>query len=364
MTDTNQQAKTSSELRIAVVDDAFAPPTRDSVRTELINSFCSAVEERELEEGLQAVGSDFLDPAVITDEQLSALYDQRAELLDLTDDLNALFFEYDKRRQDLEAIILGIEQFPNVKIERYSSLKDMQGCSEVQVVFLDYFLTDGPAESKEIARQIYNSHRAFLVLMSDHTNAQSEEESFRKSTKLLRGFFRYLPKSQLVDPDVVYRTLLFVPGNTSVCHAIHDLIDALDRTLGGDVREVEITEVEDPPVPGQAVGRFMSVLRNLPLQDYAILCELTLSDEGHPLGDYIKRLFGSHLVEQVFTTSTVTQSLKRLDGLRFTEFLPVAASPSDSLKELYAASLVEPVINPWGEHPWEDDNALEQSDDE
>ncbi len=162
-----------------------------------------------------------------------------------------------------------------------------------------------------------------------------------------------MPKAQLVDPDVVYQTMVFIPHNRSVCHAIHDLIDALELVLGSPVKEVERNEIEDPPQPGQAIGRFMNVIRSLPLQDYALLCELTLADEGHPLGDYIRRLFGSHLVEQVFTTGSVMRSLKAVDRLRFTEFLPLASAPSHSLKELYAASLVEPITNPWGEHPWE-----------
>ncbi len=153
----------------------------------------------------------------------------------------------------------------------------MKGLS---VVFLDYNLKDGNKESRAVARDIYKSHRAFIVLMSDKPDAEHDEENFRRETRLLRGFFRYLPKHKLVDPENVYRTLLFVPENSAVCNTIHDLVDALEATLGGNIEELDRDEVPASPVVGQAVRRFMNVLRTLPLQDYAILCELTLSDEG------------------------------------------------------------------------------------
>lgn len=350
-------------LRIGVVDDAFAPPDRDSVKFADLQTLCEVVEEQDLAERLlSTTGIVAQDPNSISDEQIAVLFDATDQLNDIANEINVVFDDFNRRRKDLDAIVTGIEEFPGVNVERFASKKALEGVDGLSVVFLDYNLKDGVKESKEVARDIYKSHRAFIILMSDKPDAEQEEENFRRETRLLRGFFRYLPKHRLVDSETVYRTLLFVPENSHVCHTIHDLVDALESTLGGNIKELEQSEIEGEPVKGQAVRRFMNVLRTLPLQDYAILCELTLADEGHPLGDYVRRLFGAHLIEQVFATQTVASSLKRLDQLRFTEFLPVASDPSDSLKELYAASLVEPITNPWGAHPWEKENAGGESD--
>jgi len=352
------------KLRIGVVDDAFAPPDRDAVKFADLQALCEVAEEKDLSELLlSATGIVAEDPNAITDEQVAALFDETGRFNEISSEISAVFDDFNRRRKDLDAIVTGIEEFPEVKVETFASKKALEGVEGLSVVFLDYNLKDGVKESKEVARDIYKSHRAFIVLMSDKPDAEQDEENFRRETRLLRGFFRYLPKHRLVDSDTVYRTLLFVPENSHVCHTIHDLVDALEATLGGNIEELEHSEIDDKPVKGQAVRRFMNVLRTLPLQDYAILCELTLADEGHPLGDYVRRLFGAHLIEQVFTTQTVASSLKKLDQLRFTEFLPVASDPSDSLKELYAASLVEPITNPWGAHPWEKENAGGESDE-
>ncbi|QEG02387.1 hypothetical protein Mal15_65080 [Stieleria maiorica] len=352
-------------LRIGVVDDAFAAPDRDSVELSDLEIFCEAAGEHDELSGrlLDTTGIAAHDPSAITDSQVAALFESQNQFKEIQVELESLFADFKRRRADLDAIVEGIKKFPGVSVERFASKKELEGVNELSVVFLDYNLKDGKNESKAVARDIYKAHRAFIVLMSDKPDAEQDEENFRRETRLLRGFFRYLPKRELVNSETVYRTLLFVPENSEVCHTIHDLIDALEATLGGNIEELERDELPDNPVVGQAIRRFMNVLRTLPLQDYAILCELTLSDEGHPLGDYIRRLFGSHLVHQVFATQDVAGSLRKLDQLRFTEFLPVASDPSDSLKELYAASLVEPITNPWGEHPWENESTDGGSDE-
>ena len=364
MSESGIQEPAKPELFIGIVDDAFAAPDRDCVNIADLQVLCEAAEEQDLSKMVLATtGVAVHDPSIVTDKQIAALFDAKDQLGVIAGEIATLFADFNRRRDDLNAIVRGIKGFPGVRVQKFASKDELEGVQGLSVVFLDYNLKDGNKESRAVARDIYKSHRAFIVLMSDKPDAEHDEENFRRETGLLRGFFRYLPKHKLVDPENVHRTLLFVPENSAVCHTIHDLVDALEETLGGNIEELERDEVPATPVVGQAVRRFMNVLRTLPLQDYAILCELTLSDEGHPLGDYIRRLFGAHLIEQVFATRTVARSLKQLDQLRFTEFLPVASEPSDSLKELYAASLVEPITNPWGAHPWEKEREGRESDE-
>lgn len=344
----DQAANPVPILSVAIIDDVFASPDRDSVESAL-PAFCDAVDEGNFAETLlAATGNDFLDPALVDDDAVESLFERRERLAGIAPHIESLFKEFIRRRDDLDKIIEGIKGFKGTSWKRFSSIGEFNKCKEkFRVIFLDYRLK-AASESAEIAKAVYDQHRAFIVLMSDLPDHSGNRESeFRDQVGLLQGFFKYVPKETLVDPDAVYRTMSFVPENPTVCHAIHDLIDGLKQSLVGDGNMGG----------GAAVVGFLTTIRNLPLQDYALLCELTLADEGHPLGDYVRRLFGSHLVNQVFTSTSVSQSLKTLDSLRFTEFLPLAGKPSDSLKELYASSLVEPITNPWGEHPWEDESA-------
>ena len=343
-------------LSVAIIDDAFAPPDRECVQNEL-KEFCAAVNENSDRDSLkESIGCDFQDAQMVNDEAVASLFNHRDGDSFAREDIDSLFREFDKRRNDLACIKEGISKFPDVSVQEFRDIDHFERSDEkFRVVFLDFRLK-GANESVDIAKQLYTNHRAFIVLMSDQPdNTGNRETEFREQVGLLQGFFKYVPKEALVDPDTVYRTMTFVPQNPTVCHAIHDLIDGLEQAIVGDGNTASA---------GPAVVGFMATVRNLPLQDYALLCELTLADEGHPLGDYIRRLFGSHLVKQVFTTESVSQSLKDLDSLRFTEFLPLAGEPSDSLKELYASSLVEPITNPWGEHPWENETVEEEVDAE
>lgn len=350
----NQATDSEQTLSVAIIDDAYAKPDRESVKSAL-SGFCAAVEENDLSQTLlETTGNDFLDTGLVDDQAVAALLDERDSLSGLASNIDSLFEEFARRRNDLDKISEGIKGFKGVSVQTFESIETFKECDETfRVVFLDYRLKEAD-ESADIAKEVYKKHRAFIVLMSDQPDAASREAEFREQTGLLQGFFKYVSKEGLVDPDTVYQTMTFVPENPTVCHAIHDLVDGLEQALAGDGNKVS----------GPAVVGFMSTVRNLPLQDYALLCELTLADEGHPLGDYIRRLFGSHLVKQVFTTDSVSQSLKDLNSLRFTEFLPLAGDPSDSLKELYASSLVEPITNPWGEHPWENETVEEEVDAE
>jgi len=352
---TNQATNSEPTLSVAIIDDAFAPPDRECVLNEL-KPFCDAVNESGDSDSLkEATGCDFQDAQMVNDDAIAALFNHRDDAPAVIDDIDRLFSEFDNRRSDLDRIKIGINKFPDVSVQEFRDIGHFEESDEkFRVVFLDFRLK-GANESVDIAKQLYTNHRAFIVLMSDQPDATGNRETeFREQVGLLQGFFKYVSKEELVDSDTVYRTMTFVPENPTVCHAIHDLIDGLEQALVGDGNKAS----------GLAVVRFMDTVRNLPLQDYALLCELTLADEGHPLGDYIRRLFGSHLVKQVFTTDSVSQSLKELDSLRFTEFLPLAGEPSDSLKELYVSSLVEPITNPWGEHPWENETVEEEVDAE
>jgi hypothetical protein len=191
--------------------------------------------------------------------------------------------------------------------------------------------------------------------MSNRPGAAAQEEDYRRKSRLLRGFFHFCEKEELCDRERLGGRLDALPKNHDVCHAVHDFVDSIDQALGGPIAEPVQAEgpAQREPSAGHPLAQFMHTLRTLGLQDYAILCELTLRDEGHPLGDYMMRLLGFHLIANLLANSRVRSSVANLDKMRFTEFLPYGEETSASFKKLYADSLTERVVEPWSSHPWE-----------
>lgn len=338
--------------RIAIIDDVYADPNRLAV-SENLDEFCASIaaeDEGVINELHRITGCNFVDASQVDDAAIAALYAKRDGMANLRNSIDTLFLEYDQRRSEVEQIEALLRRH-GLDVTSFSSIDNLFGSEPFSVVFLDWQLAkDG--ESEEIAKQIYREFNAFIFLMSNKPGAAKQEEEFRRKSRLLRGFFHFCEKSELCDESQLERRLASLPQDPEICHTVHAFVGAIDNALGGNIDEPAEGGDEDAET-AVPLCRFMKTLRTLGLQDYAILCELTLRDEGHPLGDYIIRLLGAHLIAQLMQDSQVRASVEKLDRKRFTEFLPFGSEISDSLKELYASSLVESVSESWGSHPWD-----------
>lgn len=339
------------KILIAIFDDILAPPTREKISPELLKEFCEAVEEYDLAKTMEEItGVNYLVPDYVDDNHLRLLFETKPPT-QIEKEFNALFLDYVQRKRDLTILTTNLENCGCSVVPCASEEKLFAG-PKFPVVFLDLYLEgNDEAEAVRLARRIYSEFKAFVFLMSDKANASGLEEEFRRQSRLLRGFFHFCKKDELRDSERVKRYLGFVPSNSQICHAIYEFVDSVEFALGGSIEEP--SKDSKSTDKGIVLAQFMKTLRTLDLQDYAMLCELTLRDEGHPLGDYLMRLLVDFLNQSLLQQDGIRESVKKLDQLRFTEFLPFRTEVSDSLKELYAASLFETVANPWAEHPWE-----------
>ncbi len=343
--------------RVAIIDDVYAGPTLDAVKNGLAE-FCADVGAdevlvRAINERTQC---DFADASNVTEAGIIALYKCRNQLTDITGHLEKLFLEFDQRRNEVVAIEENLKAhgFVDANIKTFESVQDLFTGEPFQLVFLDLLLAKGEAESQAIAKEIYEKFKAFILLMSNSPIANPQQvEGFRRATRLLNGFFGFRAKADLCDKEKFRVQIETLPKDPAVCHAVHNFVMALEEALGGPIDEPAInggaaaTDVRPSILP-----QFMHTLRALGLHDYALLCELTLRNEGHPLGDYMMRLLGAHLLAQLLAHPAVKSAVSALDTLRFTEFLPFGDDRSPSFHRMYADATTEVVTAPWGPHPW------------
>lgn len=342
--------------RVAIIDDVYAGPTCEAVKNGLAE-FCAEIgADDEMVKTLnQHTQCDFADANAVDDAGIVALYKCRSQLTNITEQLERLFLEFDQRRNEVRTIEENLKAhgFADANIKRFQSVQDLFSGEPFQLVFLDLLLAKGEAESQDIAKQIYEKFKAFILLMSNSPVVNQQVEGFRRATRLLSGFFDFQPKSHLCDRETFRIQIETLPKDPEVCHAVHNFVSALEQALGGPIDELPLTGAASPPgAPAAILPQFMHTLRALGLHDYALLCELTLRNEGHPLGDYIMRLLGSHLLTQLLSHERVKKAVAALDALRFTEFLPFGDERSPSFHRMYADATTEAITSPWKQHPW------------
>lgn len=354
--------------RAAIVDDVYAGPTRLAVADRLAQ-FCAEISAGEglTEQLSELTQCEFDDPHKVTDEGLARLHQGRDSLAKIGAQLDDLFRSFDQRYKEVTTIE-GHLRTHGCTTQTFHSVHGLFDGAPFELVLLDLRLAKGEKEAQEIAKQIYEHSKAFILLMSNIPGAGSpvQAEEFRRKTRLIRGLFDFCAKDKLCDAGWFRTRMSTLPKDPEVCRAVYDFVMAIDKALGGPIDEPEPAESSDSKQDvndEEVLGRFIHTLRTLGLQDYALLCELTLRDEGHPLGDYMMRLLGSHLIAQLMKDRAVRNAVAQLDRMRFTEFLPFGDASSASFNRMYADSLTEEVITPWTSHPWANPTAVERTAD-
>jgi hypothetical protein len=352
-----QHVSPMASWRVAIIDDVYAGPTCEAVKNELA-AFCAEIgADDELTQNLnQHTQCNFADVSAVTDAGIVALYQCRSQLTNISQELDNLFRDFDQRLREVTSIEdnLKAHGFADSNIKTFQSVQDLFSGEPFQLVFLDLLLAKGEAESQDIAKQIYEKFKAFILLMSNSPGVNPQQvEGFRRATRLLSGFFEFQAKSNLCDREKFRIQIETLPKDPEVCHAVHNFVIAMEQALGGPIDELPLTDVASPTdAPAAILPQFMHTLRALGLYDYALLCEMTLRNEGHPLGDYIIRLLGAHLLAQLLSHQGVKDAVAALDALRFTEFLPFGDERSPSFHRMYADATTEAITGPWNPHPW------------
>lgn len=325
-----------------IIDDAFDVELVDSVTDAELATFSAEMKhDPEIEKELIGIGLDTTALLKKDVESLTALVQKRSTLEKAKPYVETLLNDYLEQRGMVDDLVRHLQNLKLVVVPLGAN-KPIPQDLKAQIAFVDFYLDDQvpagvdiPAKENDPsknartkAREIYERTRAFVFLMSSRDEVSQEEAGFRKQAKLLRGYFQFQKKATLSDNRTLCECLGAIPHKTEFRHTLHDFIDCLDN------RTKAITDV------------FMDEVRDLGLEDYAQLRQLSLNKDGHPFGDYIFRMFGHFMTSLVLEDSAISQFVAKLDATKFQSLLPIRAEPTATLGKIYLASLTEKLRKP------------------
>jgi hypothetical protein len=350
--------------RLAIVDDAYDPPSGDEISEDAFNRFVQRMEDS-ADAMASAAETCGLDAADLDDwEQFAA----RADLVDRLWGVSVGTAIGPAPTQELRESLQIL--FTDVHVDRISKLQQLKPLEDLlsamgtelmrlganpavdlvakaDVVFLDLFLSsDVPPlpepgatprsvldKARERAMRYLEAVRAetandikavppAFVLISSLGTAQVAA-NFRKRTKQTASRFRFISKQAIERQDP--QGLLTIAEIFRTCRA-SAVIEPLRKGW--------------PTVVADATKWVADQLVELDIADFARLYELSLRAEGQMVEDYIKELVAGALAERV--VCAFSQHLPTRD--RENPFADVPSSfveaPSNALAELYSATRI------------------------
>jgi hypothetical protein len=334
--------RTHGIVKAVVIDDAFDLDIVDCISSQELSTFKVDIDrdaeiKKELIENGLNIASLLKKDAV----SLETLLQKRSSLDKARQSVEMLLRDYLERREMVDDLVSHLRKL-GLDVVPLGADQAIPENLNAQIAFVDFYLDDqvltnvdfpanesDPSEkSRKKARDIYERTRAFIFLMSSRDEVSQEEAGFRKKAKLLRGYFQFQKKTTLSDEQALYECLGAIPLKAEFRHTLHDFIDCLDE------RSKAVSTL------------FMEQVRDLGLEDYAQLRQLSLNKDGHPFGDYILRMFGHYMTSLVLEDADVGASVTKLDDTEFQSLLPIRAEPTPTLGTFYLASLTEKLRNP------------------
>ncbi len=340
--------------RVAVVDDAFDPVSLSSFQEGEDREFIDAVNE---DDGLLrefhsvATGAEsnrVLSVADLTEDIAARLWQNRESLVGLKGILGTTLFRVqDRKVAQVTALYKFLKEVLEIaSVKTYGTGSEMPA-DEFDLAFIDYRF--GPSRDERSveravrwATHLYHNGRTFIVLMSAESEAKARQDVFRKNSKLTRGLFEFVAKDEIEDSGKFSNRLKSFCAGLSTRHEIHHFAVAA---------EAAATE---------SLDALKESIHSLGIEDYAYLEQISLREDGHPLGDYMLWLFGEYFAHKLSVNQSLHKARSSVNGLKYERFLPLQRPPSVMLATMYSAAITEPVFEGWGPHPRDlpkDDNA-------
>ncbi len=256
-------------------------------------------------------------------------------------------------RHQLDAFLKCLEEDLGLEVDRLGTL-DVQPGSEAEILFVDYVLdsnvrpkdpldptTAEPGVSRAMKRikEIYDGYeesaKPVVVLMSNHPEGAEEgARKFCQDSDLLPGVFFFAPKRELKDPFALAFKMRAYAMASETGHSLQRFIHRLKKEAGS------VTE------------RFVEEVQQLGVSDYAYIQNMSLREDGQPLGEYLTWLFSCSLTQRLFA-ETLRKERMDLDRVVYPEAqeLPSPDDLSKLVADLYNCAVFDTSTRTLGPHP-------------
>ena len=169
--------------------------------------------------------------------------------------------------------------------------------------------------------------------MSVEMEARVHQELFRRDSKLTRGLFEFVDKDEIKDAGKFSNRLNSFCAGFDTRHKIHEFASAAEAAVD------------------EAAATLKESLHALGLEDFVYLEQISLQEDGHPLGDYMLWLFGEYFAHKLSVSPSLQPARNLVNGLKYERFLPLQRPPSVMLAKMYSSAITEPVHEGWNPHP-------------
>lgn len=339
-----------SSLRIrsvAVVDDALDPVSLLAFQEGEVGEFIDEANDsdecvKEFHQVISGkVSNAFLKSADVTDDAVKVLWAQREGLALLGPVLKrTLFRVLEGKASQVEALSAILRHELKVELVREFGTQSAFPEESFDIAFIDYRFGPSREESsvkraEEWATHLYRKGKSFIVLMSAELEAYEKKDAFREASKLSRGLFEFLNKAEITDRGKFYNRVNSFCAGLDTRHKIHQFTSAAEAAID------------------EAVKTLKQSIHALGLEDFAYLEQISLREDGHPLGDYMLWLFGEHFAHELAVDGSLTPVRNEVNKLKYGRFLPLQRRPSMMLARMYSSAITEPVYEGWDPHPRE-----------
>ena len=331
-------------MKVAIIDDAYDPPAKNNLRTDEIEDFWEAIiRDEESKIKLNEISPGITSSEDISDETIIRLWQNRGKLgkLDSICD-SELFVTTLQKIKDVDSLHKFLKEL-GLEVLTLGSKDDLNDNS-VGLIFIDYYF-ESPGENnpgcialekvKKILKiRMTDPNKPFFVLMSAQEDVSQKIDQFCNNTKLLKGLFDFVPKSELNSKVMLYFKLKTLAIGMPARHKIQQFVDAIEISVN------------------KAANDFTQKIRGLSLEDYINVQLLCLQPEGEPLGEYLLELFNTLLPNVAFENDPEVQKTRNsMDQLSLEPFIPAQRPPSLHLAEIYRISITQPINKEIRSHP-------------
>jgi hypothetical protein len=327
--------------RIAIIDDAYDPPTRNNIEAEgFFDEFFAEVDaDAEARSEIDSLGLVLNDVSDITDEFIGKVYSEREKFDALKRHCRLLFQSIDEKISQLKPLYDSLKNDLGCEVDRFGTGDELTDLS-TKIIFIDYFLGPGADAyqfAQNIARSTYDKYKdeaskPLIILMSSKDVSEETVAAFRDESGLLGGTFYFVEKRDFSNKDKFHLKLgawiLALPYSEKIQTFVNEIETSIDRIS----------------------KQFIKDIRKLSVDDYAYIQKLSLQDDGHPLGDYMIWLYSAYFGKLLFEDADVYEHQAEIDEMTFNDLPPSQIKPSLQLAEMYKSALFATVKDA-GAHP-------------